>query len=39
MKDRKEMTEDELNESLIADSFTPITDALEKAEDRKEDPE
>lgn len=39
MKDRKEMTEDELNESLIADSFTPFSDQLEKAEDRKDDPE
>ena len=30
---------DELNKSLIADSFTPLSDELEKAEDRKDDPE
>ena len=39
MNGRKEMTEDELNKSLIADSFTPLSDELEKAEDRKDDPE
>lgn len=30
---------DELNESLIADSFTPLSDELEKDEDREDDPE
>ncbi len=39
MKDQKKMTEDELNKSLIADSFTPLSDELEKDEDRKDDPE
>ncbi len=39
MKDQKKMTEDELNESLIVDSFTPLSDELEKDEDRKDDPE